>query len=101
MFSLLLSAGDDDDVALSLRGRDDDPAGVVFAADSAVRHSAISGIAKDGLTAAEMGTALHAFLEHADFMALAAAKQAGTLETAIPAERDRQVEAKLTATEIA
>ena len=58
-------------------------------------------LAKDGLTAAEMGTALHAFLEHADFMALAAAKQAGTLETAIPAERDRQVEAKLTASEIA
>ena len=28
-----------------------------------------------GLTAAEMGTALHAFLEHADFAALAAAKQ--------------------------
>ena len=58
-------------------------------------------LAKDGLTAAEMGTALHAFLEHADFMALAAAKQAGTLEMAIPAERDRQVEAKLTAPEIA
>ena len=33
--------------------------------------------------------------------ALAAAKQAGTLEMAIPAERDRQVEAKLTAPEIA
>ena len=58
-------------------------------------------LAKDGLTAAEMGTALHAFLEHADFAALAAAKQAGTLEMAIPAERDRQVEAKLTASEIA
>ena len=58
-------------------------------------------LAKDGLTAAEMGTALHAFLEHADFAALAAAKQAGTLETAIPAERDQQVEAKLTAPEIA
>ena len=53
------------------------------------------------LTAAEMGTALHAFLEHADFAALAAAKQAGTLEMAIPAERDRQVEEKLTAPEIA
>lgn len=37
-----------------------------------------------------MGTALHAFLEHADFAALAAAKQAGTLEMAIPAERDRR-----------
>ena len=58
-------------------------------------------LSKDGLTAAEMGTALHSFLEHADFMALAAAKQAGTLETAILVERDRQVEAKLTAPEIA
>ena len=58
-------------------------------------------LAKDGLTAAEMGTALHAFLEHADFTALAAARTAGTLETAIPAERDRQVEARLTAPEIA
>ena len=28
-------------------------------------------LSKDGLTAAEMGTALHAFLEHADFSALA------------------------------
>ena len=58
-------------------------------------------LAKDGLTAAEMGTALHAFLEHADFVALAAAKQAGTLDAAIRAERDRQVDAQLTAPEIA
>ena len=58
-------------------------------------------LAKDGLTAAEMGTALHAFLEHADFAALAAAQQAGTLDEAIRAERDRQVDAKLTAPEIA
>ena len=29
-------------------------------------------LSKDGLTAAEMGTALHAFLEHADFARLAA-----------------------------
>ena len=53
------------------------------------------------LTAAEMGTALHAFLEHADFARLAAAKAAGTLDAAIPAERDRQVALQLTAPEIA
>ncbi len=58
-------------------------------------------LAKDGLTAAEMGTALHAFLEHADFSALAAARAAGTLDAAILAERDRQVDARLTAPEIA
>lgn len=60
-------------------------------------------LSKDGLTAAEMGTALHAFLEHADFAALAAAKaQSGSaLAEAIRAERRRQVEAKLTAPEIA
>ena len=58
-------------------------------------------LSKDGLTAAEMGTALHAFLEHADFAALAAAKQAGALDEAILAERDRQVHAQLTAPEIA
>ena len=58
-------------------------------------------LSKDGLTAAEMGTALHAFLEHADFAALAAAKAAGTLDEAIPAERQRQVDAQLVAPEIA
>ena len=58
-------------------------------------------LSKDGLTAAEMGTALHAFLEHADFARLAAAKAAGTLDEAIPAERDRQVAVQLTAPEIA
>ena len=58
-------------------------------------------LSKDGLTAAEMGTALHAFLEHADFAQLAAAKAAGTLDAAIPAERDRQVALQLTAPEIA
>ena len=58
-------------------------------------------LSKDGLTAAEMGTALHAFLEHADFAALAAAKAQGTLDEAILAERDRQVMQKLTAPEIA
>ncbi|MFR9066976.1 MAG: hypothetical protein ACLVJH_08735 [Faecalibacterium prausnitzii] len=49
-------------------------------------------LSKDGLTAAEMGTALHAFLEHADFASLAAAKAAGTLEEAILTERQRQVD---------
>ena len=50
---------------------------------------------------AEMGTALHAFLEHADFASLAAAKAAGTLEEAILAERQRQVDTRLVAPEIA
>ena len=58
-------------------------------------------LSKDGLTAAEMGTALHAFLEHADFARLAAAKAAGRLDEAILAERDRQVAVQLTAPEIA
>ena len=58
-------------------------------------------LSKDGLTAAEMGTALHAFLEHADFSALAAAKDAGGLEEAILAERQRQVDRQLVAPEIA
>ena len=58
-------------------------------------------LSKDGLTAAEMGTALHAFLEHADFASLAAAKAAGTLEEAILTERQRQVDRQLVAPEIA
>ncbi|WP_423406499.1 UvrD-helicase domain-containing protein [Faecalibacterium prausnitzii] len=58
-------------------------------------------LSKDGLTAAEMGTALHAFLEHADFASLAAAKTSGTLDEAICAERDRQVAVQLTPPEIA
>ena len=57
-------------------------------------------LSKDGLTAAEMGTALHAFLEHADFASLAAAKAAGTLEEAILAERQRQVDTRLVAPEL-
>ena len=60
-------------------------------------------LSKDGLTAAEMGTALHAFLEHADFGALAAvrpAEDAAVLD-AIRAERQRQVEAQLTPPAIA
>ena len=58
-------------------------------------------LSRDGLTAAEMGTALHAFLEHADFSVLAAAKAAGGLEKAILAERQRQVDRQLVAPEIA
>lgn len=58
-------------------------------------------LSRDGLTAAEMGTALHAFLEHADFSALAAAKAAGGLEKAILTERQRQVDRQLVAPEIA
>ena len=58
-------------------------------------------LSKDGLTAAEMGTALHAFLEHADFAALAAVKGSGRVNEAIQAERQRQVGAQLVAPEIA
>lgn len=58
-------------------------------------------LSKDGLTAAEFGTALHAFLEHADFAALAAAYAEGTLDEKICAERDRQVQSQLTEEKIA
>ena len=60
-------------------------------------------LSRDGLTAAEMGTALHSFLEHADFAALAAALPGGAdaVRTAVLAERDRQLSARLTAPEIA
>ena len=60
-------------------------------------------LSTDGLTAAEMGTALHAFLEHADFAALAAGADAGgdALAEAICAERQRQVARQLTPPEIA
>ena len=60
-------------------------------------------LSKDGLTAAEMGTALHAFLEHADFAALASGLADGpeALGRAIRAERDRQVEEMLTPPQIA
>ena len=53
--------------------------------------------------AAEMGSALHAFLEHADFAALAApARQGGAaLEQALADERDRQAAARLTTPQIA
>ena len=60
-------------------------------------------LAREGLSAAEMGTALHAFLEHADFKALAGPARQGkdALLAALAAERDRQTEARLTAPEIA
>ena len=60
-------------------------------------------LTKEGLSAAEMGTALHAFMEHADFAALAGpARQGGeTLLQALAAERDRQTAARLTAPQIA
>ncbi len=60
-------------------------------------------LSRDGLTAAEMGTALHAFLEHADFAALGDARQEGTeaLNAAIETERQRQVKMELTPPEIA
>ena len=60
-------------------------------------------LSKDGLTAAEMGTALHAFLEHADFSALAAGLAGGpeALAESIRAEGARQVAEKLTPPQIA
>lgn len=56
-----------------------------------------------GLTAAEMGTALHAFLQHADFAALAAALPGGkkSLSAAAAAEAQRQLAQRLTAPEMA
>ena len=60
-------------------------------------------LSKDGLTAAEMGTALHAFLEHADFGALAAVRDAedDAVLDAVRAERERQAAAQLTLPAIA
>lgn len=60
-------------------------------------------LSKDGLTAAEMGTALHAFMEHADFGALAAGLDAGpeALAQAVQQENQRHVQACLTSPEIA
>ena len=60
-------------------------------------------LSKDGLTAAEMGTALHAFLEHADFGALAAVRDAedDAVLDAVRAERERQTGAQLTPPAIA
>ena len=60
-------------------------------------------LSKDGLTAAEMGTALHAFLEHADFGALAAVRDAedAAVLDAVRAERERQAAAQLTPPAIA
>lgn len=60
-------------------------------------------LSRDGLTAAEMGTALHSFMEHADFAALGAALDAGpeAVARAVERENQRQVEARLTPPEIA
>ena len=60
-------------------------------------------LSKDGLTAAEMGTALHAFLEHADFEALAAVRDAEdtAVLAAVRAERERQAAVQLTPPAIA
>ena len=60
-------------------------------------------LSKDGLTAAEMGTALHAFLEHADFEALAAVRDAEdtAVLAAVCAERERQAAVQLTPPAIA
>ena len=60
-------------------------------------------LSKDGLTAAEMGTALHAFLEHADFGTLAAVRDAedAAVLDAVRAERERQAAAQLTPPAIA
>ena len=56
-----------------------------------------------GMTAAEKGTTLHAFLQHADFAALGAALVGGeaALRQAVEAESARQQAAKLTSPEIA
>ncbi len=58
-------------------------------------------LSREGLTAAEMGTALHAFLEHADFAALARAADENALIEGIRAERERQTQAKFTLPQIA
>ena len=57
----------------------------------------------EGLSAAEMGTALHAFLQHADFAPLAAARAQGTdvLRQAVQSEADRQVRLQLMTDELA
>lgn len=56
-----------------------------------------------GLTAAEMGTALHAFLEHADFAPFAAVRGQGceALRAAVQTESRRQVAMQLVTAELA
>ena len=80
------------------RARAEDARAEAEAAVPALRH-AEDEVRVRGLRCALAGASGKDRTETA--AALAAAKQAGTLETAIPAERDRQVEAKLTASEIA
>ena len=60
-------------------------------------------MAKEGLSAAEMGTALHAFLQHADFAALAAARGQGdpALRQAVACETARQRQLQLLSEEVA
>ncbi len=60
-------------------------------------------LAKDGMTAAEKGTALHAFLENADFAALKAARAAGkdALRAALLTEQTRQEDEQLMLPELA
>ena len=60
-------------------------------------------LAKEGLSAAELGTAMHAFLQHADFAALAGPARAGgqALLDALEAERERQLDARLAAPDTA
>lgn len=60
-------------------------------------------LSKDGMTAAEKGTALHAFLENADFEALKQARVAGkaALQAALQHEQARQVADKRMLPELA
>lgn len=60
-------------------------------------------LSADGMTGAEKGTAMHAFLEHTDFAALAAycGSPRPQVQAAVEAERDRQLALKLLAPEIA
>ncbi len=60
-------------------------------------------LAKDGMSAAEKGTALHAFLENADFAALKQASEAGqvALHQALAQEQLRQVREEFILPEIA
>ena len=84
------------DSIVDMMGGDNAPLAVLEGAAQAVKEYGVQLI----LSLIHI-SALHAFLEHADFARLAAAKAAGTLDAAIPAERDRQVALQLTAPEIA
>lgn len=64
---------------------------------SAVTLERPAFMSAEGLSAAEMGTALHGFLQHADFAPFAAVRGGGraALEAAVAAETRRQVAAQL------